>query len=98
MPKRLARKAMKMCTCSEDAFLARSYVMEPKSFQRIQGFEVSAIAAYNILKLYHPKINPEIAIPIHYGSIVGTHEDEEVFAKNVNNTIKVEFKIPFEGR
>ncbi len=155
VPKRLAKKAMKMCTCSEDAFLARSYVMEPKSFQRIQGLEVSAIAAYNILKPYHPKINgglgyiikidgkriyiagdtdatkeakavkcdialvpiggtytmdakkaaelvntinPEIAIPIHYGSIVGTQEDEEAFAKNVNNTIKVEYKISFEGR
>lgn len=155
VPKSLARKAMKMCTCSEDAFLARSYVMEPKSFREIQGLEVSAIAAYNVLKPYHPKINgwlgyiikidgkriyiagdtdltkeakavkcdialvpiggnytmdakkaaelvntinPEIAIPTHYGSIVGKPEDEEIFAKNVNKSIRVEFKIPFEGQ
>ena len=33
-------------------------------------------------------IKPEIAIPIHYGSIVGTNEDAEEFVKNLNPLIK----------
>ncbi len=35
-------------------------------------------------------IKPEIAIPTHYGSIVGSPEDGEVFAKCVESSIKVE--------
>ena len=33
-------------------------------------------------------IKPEIAIPIHYGSVVGTNEDAEEFIKNLNPLIK----------
>ena len=30
-------------------------------------------------------IKPKIAIPIHYGSIVGSKEDANTFVKNLNN-------------
>jgi L-ascorbate metabolism protein UlaG (beta-lactamase superfamily) len=40
-------------------------------------------------------IRPEVAIPIHYGSIVGNPSEGETFAKYVKPPIKVEFKIPF---
>jgi L-ascorbate metabolism protein UlaG (beta-lactamase superfamily) len=40
-------------------------------------------------------IRPEVAIPTHYGSIVGKPSDGETFAKYVKPPIKVEFKIPF---
>jgi L-ascorbate metabolism protein UlaG (beta-lactamase superfamily) len=40
-------------------------------------------------------IRPEVAIPTHYGSIVGNPSDGENFAKYVKPPIKVEFKIPF---
>ena len=36
------------------------------------------------------EINPKIAVPIHYGLIVGTKEDEEVFKSLVNENINVE--------
>ena len=34
-------------------------------------------------------IAPEIAIPTHYGSVVGSPADAETFAKNVKETTKV---------
>lgn len=40
-------------------------------------------------------LGPDVAIPTHYGSIVGSREDENVFAEYVKEPIKVEFKIPF---
>lgn len=39
------------------------------------------------------EINPEVAIPTHYGSIVGKLSDAKVFAANVKDTIKVVEKI-----
>lgn len=39
------------------------------------------------------EINPEVAIPTHYGSIVGKLSDAKVFATNVKDTIKVVEKI-----
>ncbi len=41
------------------------------------------------------KICPQVAIPVHYGTLVGKPGDGEIFAKNVNDTVKVEFKISF---
>ncbi len=38
---------------------------------------------------------PAVAIPVHYGSIVGKPSDGEVFAKNVKAPVQVEFKISF---
>lgn len=35
------------------------------------------------------EINPKIAVPIHYGLIVGSKEDEEIFKNSVNNNINV---------
>jgi len=40
-------------------------------------------------------IRPSVAIPIHYGSIVGKKEDAEIFAANVKDPIKVEVKMQF---
>lgn len=38
-------------------------------------------------------IKPKVAIPIHYGSVVGTKKDEEIFCNNVDKSIKVEIKM-----
>lgn len=40
-------------------------------------------------------IRPEVAIPVHYGHIVGSPKDGEIFAANVNPPVRVEFKIAF---
>ena len=40
-------------------------------------------------------LRPNVAIPVHYGSVVGSPADGEVFADNVKEPIKVEFKIQF---
>ena len=40
-------------------------------------------------------ICPDIAIPVHYGSIVGKASDGDVFAKNVKEPIRVETKLLF---
>ncbi len=34
------------------------------------------------------KIKPELVVPTHYGSIVGTKEDEAIFVKNLDPKIK----------
>ena len=39
------------------------------------------------------EIKPKIAVPIHYGLIVGSKEDEEIFKNNVNNDIDVNVLI-----
>ena len=38
-------------------------------------------------------ICPDIAIPVHYGSIVGKPSDGEVFAEKVKSPVKVVIKI-----
>ena len=40
-------------------------------------------------------ISPKVAIPVHYGGIVGTADDGKVFAGLVKEPVKVEFKITF---
>ena len=40
-------------------------------------------------------IRPDIAVPVHYGSIVGKASDGDVFAENVTSPVKVVFKIHF---
>ena len=40
-------------------------------------------------------LRPDIAIPVHYGSIVGKPSDGDVFAENVKNPVKVVIKIQF---
>ena len=39
------------------------------------------------------EINPKIAVPIHYGLIVGTKEDANIFKENLNSDIKCEIMI-----
>lgn len=38
-------------------------------------------------------MQPKVAIPTHYGSIVGKAEDADIFAKHVTGDVKVEKKI-----
>ena len=40
-------------------------------------------------------IRPDIAVPVHYGSIVGKPSDGDVFAENVKSPVKVVYKIRF---
>ena len=40
-------------------------------------------------------IRPGVAIPVHYGSVVGSPEDGKIFAENVSEAVKVELKIGF---
>ena len=44
---------------------------------------------------YVNELSPKVAIPVHYGSIVGDPSDGEVFASLVKEPVKVEFKILF---
>ena len=39
------------------------------------------------------EIQPEVAIPVHYGSVVGSKADEETFIANVKEPVKVEIKL-----
>lgn len=41
------------------------------------------------------KIKPAIAIPTHYGEIVGKKEDADVFAANVKAPTKVEIRMQY---
>ncbi len=41
------------------------------------------------------EMQPKVAIPVHYGHIVGKPSDGDVFAQNVKEPVKVEFKIQF---
>ena len=38
-------------------------------------------------------LQPKVAIPTHYGSVVGSPADAAVFAKEVKFPVKVEIKI-----
>ena len=40
------------------------------------------------------RIRPAVAIPTHYGSVVGSMDDAVVFAEKVDPTISVEIKMP----
>ncbi len=41
-------------------------------------------------------LHPSVAIPVHYGTVVGKPKDGDVFAEYVKDSIKVEFKISFD--
>ena len=40
------------------------------------------------------RIQPAVAIPTHYGSVVGSKDDAGVFAGNVDPSVSVEIKMP----
>lgn len=52
-------------------------------------YTMDAKAAANLVNM----IAPELAIPTHYGSIVGTAKDAEKFVKLVDDPIKVEVQL-----
>ena len=39
------------------------------------------------------EIRPEIAIPVHYGSVAGSPADADRFSEMVSSSIKVEIKM-----
>lgn len=39
------------------------------------------------------EIKPDVAIPVHYGSVIGGKRDEAAFIENVKEPTKVEVKI-----
>ncbi len=41
------------------------------------------------------EIKPGVAIPVHYGTVVGSPKDGDVFAANVKEPVRVELKIRF---
>ncbi len=41
------------------------------------------------------ELRPEIAVPTHYGNVVGAPEDGDTFARSVKDPVKVEMKISF---
>ncbi|MBR6157511.1 MAG: MBL fold metallo-hydrolase [Lachnospiraceae bacterium] len=41
------------------------------------------------------EMRPAVAIPVHYGHLIGKPADGNVFAENVADSVKVEFKIRF---
>ncbi len=130
--------------------IASPVLMKPGDTADIRGTAVSAVAAYNAMKPFHPKgngwlgyvitaggkriyaagdtdavaeakavrcdialvpvggtytmnykeaaalvnlIQPEAAIPIHYGSIVGSRKDGDKFAELVDSRIQVDIKL-----
>ncbi len=50
---------------------------------------MNAKEAAGLVNIIHPKV----AIPVHYGSIVGDKSDGEVFKNKVDKSIDVVFKI-----
>ena len=48
-------------------------------------YTMNAIEAAELVN----KITPRVAIPTHYGTLVGKVEDGEIFKKNINENIKV---------
>ena len=42
-------------------------------------------------------IKPQLAIPVHYGELVGSVADGRKFEDAVEDPVKVEFKIRFRG-
>ena len=52
-------------------------------------YTMDAKAAANLVNM----IEPKLAIPTHYGSIVGTAKDADKFVKLVNESITVEVQL-----
>ena len=44
---------------------------------------------------YINELNPEVVIPVHYGSIVGSANDASIFKDKVNPSINVTIKLEF---
>lgn len=145
VPERMKKKASQIA-----GSVGRIFTVEPGEHYDIDGLTLDTVAAYNLIKPFHPKsagwvgyilsvdgkriyiagdtdatneakrvecdialipiggtytmdakkaaelintIRPTIAIPTHYGSIVGKKEDAVSFAKGVKEPVKVEIKI-----
>ena len=147
VPEKMAKKAEEV-----SEFVGKTVLVEPGKSYETDGLEFETVAAYNLLKPFHPKsagwvgyivktgekriyiagdtdatkeaksvkcdvalvpaggtytmdakkaaelvndIRPEAAIPVHYGSVVGSPADGETFAALVKAPVKAELKIKF---
>ena len=105
VPKKMQGKAREA-----EGFVSSIRTVEPGAAYEIEGLKVETVAAYNILKPFHPKsaamnakkaaelvnkIRPAAAIPTHYGGIVGKKEDADVFAAGVKAPVVVEIKMQY---
>ncbi len=145
LPEKMKGKATEVAHLVEE-----TVSVKPGEQQMIRGLEVETVAAYNLMKPFHPKgagwvgyifningeriyvagdtdataeakavkcdiaiipiggtytmdpkqaadyvntVAPKIAIPVHYGSIVGSPQDGDTFAGLVKEPVKVELKI-----
>lgn len=52
-------------------------------------YTMNAVQAAGLIN----KIHPAVAIPTHYGSVVGKKEDADAFAEKVDHSISVEIKM-----
>ncbi len=147
VPEKMEGKTKKIA----DKF-SKVVTVKPGASYEIDGLEFETVAAYNILKPFHPRscewvgyilkvggkriyiagdtdatkeakavkcdiamvpiggtytmdpkkaadfineIEPEVAIPVHYGTAVGKPADGKIFEENVKKTVKIEHKIRF---
>ena len=145
MPEKMVQKAKTISN-----LVKKIVSVNPGIKANIDGLELETVAAYNLMKPFHPKsagwvgyilningkrvyiagdtdvtkeakavqcdialipvggtftmnaekaaelvnaIAPEVAIPVHYGSVVGSPEDGKEFASLVKEPIRVELKI-----
>lgn len=146
VPEKMQGKAREVA-----GLVGRTVTVRPGMQQELEGLFFETVAAYNILKPFHPKsamwvgyiflvegrriyvagdtdataeakavkcdialvpvggtytmdakkaaqlvntIGPDVAIPVHYGTLVGSMKDGQEFAENVNDPVRVELKIP----
>ena len=146
VPEKMQGKAREVA-----GLVGRTVTVRPGMQQELEGLFFETVAAYNILKPFHPKsamwvgyiflvegrriyvagdtdatseakavkcdialvpvggtytmdakkaaqlvntIGPDVAIPVHYGTLVGSLKDGQEFAENVNDPVRVELKIP----
>ena len=147
VPEKMEKKAKEIA----DKF-AKLVTVKPGESYEVDGLKFETVAAYNILKPFHPRsaewvgyilkvdgkriyiagdtdatpeaksvkcdialvpiggtytmdaeaaaglvdeLEPEIAIPVHYGTGVGSPSDGQIFEENVKKTVKIEHKIRF---
>ena len=77
---------------TEQGAVGVAAVQTGRSGQLLHPGEYSGMRILEAAKLVN-EIHPLVAIPIHYGSIVGKPVDADVFRKHVNPEIQVETRL-----
>ena len=87
VPEKMAAKAQEV-----SGSVGRIETVKPAVYGEIGGtYTMDAKKAAELVNT----LRPDIAIPVHYGSIVGKPSDGDVFAESVKSPVKVVFKIQF---